>query len=447
MNAIGLNMQDAFDVLLRNFSLNPAGVLFQASAPALTQAGTSITITTPAQSVAIAGGLATSRAYSETIDVTDGAGGELDLKLEIFFVSNKVGIRGVRNFFSTDPVNLATVVQNLETEFALSLEVETVYLKSFSAAAADQTPVVGPNSDGFIKLGEVIYSGGNLTYTAEDLGKFRLPAGTAIPVTNHAAQHLPGGLDELPVAEVIIGVDEFGEPTETSTIGFLPEDALLRIQETVQDIVAAANAPYLTFGTEQFGNNSKTVIADLKTDSSLSSLVSNSGPVLGVNLKPPGVLNGLSDRSARADHKHGLSESGLIVINKSIELQTGLFGTVVDTTITETDSAEDIQEILEVLYEWEPVNLDEGFSGFRMEIPWCVTSIPGAGIQTLGVRSYKRGPRDFSTEFGVAGLSYMTQAAIAAVQGRTQPVYQEGSFPRLGVLHMTVLALRGESNV
>jgi hypothetical protein len=105
MNAIGLNMQDAFDVLLRNFSLNPAGVLFQATAPALVKVGTSISITTPSQSLSIAGGLATSREYAETIDISDGSGGELELKLEIFFVSKKVPVRATRNFLSLEPTN------------------------------------------------------------------------------------------------------------------------------------------------------------------------------------------------------------------------------------------------------------------------------------------------------------------------------------------------------
>ncbi len=430
---IGINMQDALALLLRSFSASPTSVLFQSLDPVVTKLGTTVTVAVPAQYISVQGAISRTPDYTEAFDIDDGGGGELDLKVEVYFVSNRIPVLATRNFISVEPTNSATVIQELEATMAVNAEAQVVLLRSNNLASASENPTTGPDSNGFVRLGEIQVTGGVVTYIEDPLAKFQLPGGAAVPVTTHADTHLPGGTDPIAVAEggdVTLGSE--------STVGLMPEGSLDRVLSSITDVVSASNTDYLSFA-----RTDTRLIATLAKDASLS-LFSDGATVLGLNYLPPSASNGMSARPARSDHAHKLSDTGLVIINKTLNLQEAMFGTVVTTNIAESDTEVPIERIFDVRYYWQPINVDVsgGHGEYSIEAPWSVVNIPGGGLQTIGARTFTADTTQIRTELGDAAIAFMTAASMADAVARTIPQYAEGQYPKTGTLFMTILAIR-----
>lgn len=433
--AIGLNRQDAFASLLSAFSLDPAGVLFDDQPPVATQVGDTITVLTPNQLVGVEGALASSATYSEDFDVTGG----IELKVEVFFVMRETPATETRNFLSTNPTTGNTVFQNLSTEVAQDAVVDVVYLFTNDIASADQTPVLGADDLGFVKLGTVFYDGAALSVVEEVAPRFTIPAGASVPVVGHRDTHLPNGTDPIPLAALSTSV------VAGSTPGLMPEGALKLIDGALQDVTPTSDSTFLTFATVNAGDDTnplKVIRVGLEHDNSLQGAGS---PVqLGVNFRPPSTLIGTDFRAARSDHKHALSESGLIVINKSREVTATDFGQIFSVVLSSTDVEQAPEQILSVSFHWSPLNLNAsgGLGAARVECGWQIADIPGSGLTTLGARAAIINSTLFSVEVGASGMTQLSPAMEGLVQSWTSPSYTGGTFPREGTLHMTIVALR-----
>jgi len=449
LNALGENTESAFHALLQVFTNNTEGVLFDALLPVVTLDTTDLTILTPAQSVSIRGSVESLLDYSEIFDLDDGMSGLLDLRVEVYFVFNRVPVTATRNFLSVDPTRNVTILQNAEAEIATIIQPSVVYLWTNDLGDPSQVPLLGPMGVGYIKLATVTYAGG-ITVTSEPLNSFTLPDSLIVPVQLHGSSHLPGGLDPIPLAE-LSNTTVYG-----STAGLMPLGAYSLAMNSVSDLIPGQDSPFFVFSTvgsnEVVENtfNPKLIRVSLRTDPSLTISGVSGGQALGVKFGVAGPNTGISSEAARRDHIHALSESGLVVVNLSQDIDEFDSGTIITREITAGDLPNNVRlaQILDVKYYWEPPNLDpvESHDDNLVAVPWMVTQIAGSGLSTLGVRTNILSKTTFQMEIGAYGLAYLTQAMQTEIQSWTSPQYSHGTYPKLGTLHIVVLALREGAN-
>jgi len=449
LNAISENVEGAFSDLLNVFSNNTQGVLFDALLPVVTKDGTTLSVFTPAQHVGIQGNVEYVKQYSELFDVDDGLGGELDLRVEIFFVFTRVPVTATRNFLSLEPIKGVNILQNFEAEIATHVRPHVVYLWTNNLSASGEVPALGPNDVGHIKLATVIYTG-VVTITDEPQNKFTLPNSVVVPTQAHAAQHMPGGSDPLPIATLTNTL------TAGSSAGLMPIGALATTMQAVQNLVPNNDSPFLAFsivGTNTLVNgvyDPRIAKVSLKTDASLTVHNSNEGQRLGVRFAPKGATAGQADEAARRDHIHAVSESGIVVVNLERTLAASDLGTLLTITITASDLPQNVRlgQILDVKYYWQPSNLSElnNHDDNLVAVPWVVAAIGALGLTTVGVRTNVLANNTFQAEIGAAGLTYLTPQMQAEVQSWTSPQYSQGTYPSSGKLRMVVIGLREGAN-
>lgn len=435
--AIGLNRQAAFKLLLSAFSQDASAVLFDATAPTVSENGTEFTISTPSQRVSVEGALAESALYEETFDVDNGAGGENDLYVSVFFVVRETPVSDTRNFLTTVPATGAQILQNLTAEIAQQYTVDVVYLSS-AVNGDTQEPVLGTDDVGSVKLAEFWRpGGGSATVTVNDVAKFALPAGTAATIAPHASEHLPGGTDPIQLAAL-----DSNDPNG-STVGLMPAGSLSAALGSVQGIIAAQDSTFLSFATQADDSGFGTqVIADLETDNSLTAYPGTSNTQLGLNFLAPGSLRGQSSRPARSDHTHPLSETGMLVLNQTRNLSLSDRGEVLTIPVTTPNSTIEIEQITDVTVYWEPNNVADG-QYVRIAAPW---SVAGNGDQTVGARATVTGTNTFLLELGTEGITYLTTAMQDAIDPLLSTGYVGNNYPTDGTLHMVITAIRKGTN-
>lgn len=449
LNAISENVEGAFSDLFTVFSNNTQGVLFDALPPVVTKDGTNLTILTPAQRVGIVGNVESVKQYSEVFDVDDGLGGELDLRVEIYFVFSRVPVTATRNFLSIEPIKGVSILQNFEAEIATHIRPHVVYLWTNNLSASSEEPVVGPNDVGYIKLATVVYTG-VVTITDEPQNKFTLPNGVVVPTQLHANQHMPGGSDPIPVAALTNTL------SAGSSAGLMPIGALATTMQSLQNLVPNSDSPFLSFsivGTNTLVNGAydpRIAQVSLKTDASLTVHNSGEGQRLAVRFAPKGATAGQADEAARRDHIHALSESGIVVVNLQRAMTPSDLGTLITTTVTAADLPQGVRlgQILDIKYYWQPNNLSElnSHDDNMVAVPWIVAAIGSLGLTTVGVRTNILSRDTFQIEVGVAGLAYLTAQMQAEVESWTAPQYSQGAYPSSGTLHMVVIGLREGAN-
>ena len=443
-NAIGENRVQAFRSLLSVFSVAPEGVLFQALDPVVALTGTVLSVNVPDQVIGVGGVIVRTPSYTETFDLSDGSGGTTTAKVQVYFVIRETGVSATRNFLSTNPTNNVRVYQALETEIATKYTAEVQMYKSTNVAAAEAPPATANGVLGYIKLVDVVYDGSTINIAQNTAAHFRIPGGASIPIAAHGVEHLPGGSDPIPLAQV----DNTG--TLGSTAGLMPEGALAAAQGGIQDIVPTTNAAFLQFATQgsntiQAGDFSpKIVQANLNYDGSLRAVSEGGTPKLAVNFPAKTFLAGQRDQAARSDHTHRLSESGYVVINKEITVSSDQLGDIINVSVSVADASVDIEQILDVQCYFAPRNLDaqQGFDTHRLAVGWNFGVFDGSGIGTVGTRVNILGPRLFQLELGEIGLMYLSSPMQTLVQSWTSPSYSDGAFPKAGTLHLIITALR-----
>lgn len=430
--AIGLNRQAAFKLLLSAFSGDASAVLFDAIAPTVSENGTVYTITTPAQLVSIEGALAQSSEYVESFDTDNGAGGQNDLYVYVFFVVRQTPVTDTRNFLSTVPATGAQILQNLTVEVAQRYTVEVVYLSSLTANTT-LVPILDSDAIGYVKLADFVAQPGNpVEVTVNQVPKFALPGGSSSSLPAHGDTHITGQ-DRIPDA-VLSDTNPNG-----STVGLMPEGALATAYSSVQGIVPAGTSPFLSFAsTPDESGRGKQVIAELSADNSLTT---GSDAKLGLNFLAASDLNGSSSRPARSDHTHPLSETGMLVINQSLAVSLSSLGDVRSFTASPTDTTIEVERILDVAIYWEPNNV-KSEEYIRLAAPWSTVIQSGLGVQTLGARAMITGSNTFKLEIGSVGITYLTQEMQNTISPLVNGGYNGSNIPTDGTLHMVITALR-----
>lgn len=277
----------------------------------------------------------------------------------------------------------------VERDFAASVELIDPYTGPGDAPAAGTDDVGDP-----ILFATATISGGVMTVD-HDPNNYTLAidVGTAAP---HAAQHLQGGLDPIDLAT----------PAQE---GLISAEDMAVVRAALTNLTIDAGSPFLVrtiSGTNPADPKTVALTIRLYADSLVS--VNDSGTYkLGLNF-PVGGLAGSSDRPARSDHKHNLSDSPIQVAVRTVTIDdpSNQLGSVI-----QVQAPENFGLITNVVIHWLAPTITSPYYPL----------VQVAGIMDLvGVRYTLAGTRDIRLRIGDNGLCNLTaeeRALVLAVTG------------------------------
>jgi len=428
MNNLHTYTEEALFSLLQAVGGSSGRLLFNATPPVYSANNNIITITVPYQFFAVEGAVSYVPETQWTRSTTT------DLVLGIYFILKKAPIPEERNFLSLNPDSIA-VQQDLTTPVAFEDIGRVEVTVGTVITNPPEEPVLGAGDVGFVQLGFLTYNlnTGGFVYTGNSADLFTLPAATAQPAQPHAASHL--STDRIPDAAVNPGVD--GGSTE----GLLPRGGLTTLIGAIQDIQPTPTSSFVevvyTGDNAPSGNTTEPKVALLHVNlaSSLAAVVEDQAIKLGVNFKPASAVAGTSKQSARADHIHGLTEFGLIVMSQTIsDLSIFVSGSF---TVPSVGASGTVGKIISVTPYWVPPNAPANFYG--VPCGWLLVSNPAA--QTLGCRASITGSNTFFVEKGAAGAALITSELITKL-AQDNIIWDNGQFAITGSIRLEILAAR-----
>lgn len=409
LNSLSDNSLEGIQDLISVFSAEGNGsVLFDVTEPTAEIVDDVLTVTAPAQRVAIGGAVETSADYFESFDVS-----ATDRYVEIFFIISRSPVTATRNFLSLDTNSGSTILQNLEAEIAEITNIRVVFL---TQATLPQTanllvPQLNSNDLGFARLGAVSYNRtqGTTTVTLDDNFGFAFPKPPTITIP--------------PIDPV------------SSTENGLATPALLSLaQGAVQEVYNDNDTPFLSFAST-LNNGVRGFSGSIRYGSGLDVQEGLLGPGLVPDFLPPSAANGQTTKVARADHVHALSQSGVVRVVKQFQLSSTLFGNLAQLEISAVDLPENVtlSAIMNVELMWAPSLSHPG----KVQLGWAYA----AGGGTVGARALISDLTDLSIEIGTLGaLELGSAAARSLVGGWTSTTVD--TYPSSGVIFVNILALR-----
>ena len=251
-------------------------------------------------------------------------------------------------------------------------------------------------------------------------------------VDKHEWQHMPGGNDQLPIAQV------GGE--QGSTVGLMPTTSLIFAVEALQDIRVASNTPYLTATDnvpQSTRNTPRYVTLEMKLHGSMEVKSTGGASRLGVKFAT-GPYAGQSGVAPNSDHTHPLSQSPITIEYARVEIKAlSQLGSLI--TIPPFGTLSDIYST-EVL--WAPPNSNTPVPG--IECNWVKTS---TGF--IGVRTVKAASNAVSLEIGREGLTQFQDSVKAWILSQYTSNQQtwdsatgDGNTPNNGTLFLKVIGIR-----
>lgn len=447
MNNIHLYTEDAVYTLLKAMGSSAGKVLFEAIEPTAAVDGSGVlTVSVDEQHFAIEGAVTTvptSTSVFSGLDTTDA-------KVAVYFILKKQAVEEERNFISLENANNYLIQQDLTAVVAYEDvgRVETSITRDGSTPAE---PMLGSQDTGFVLLGtyDWDYLTEELTFTLNTAEVFTLPANFQQPVTDHASSHIPGGGDEMQLADL-------GNVSGGSEPGLMPAGALTATLGSIQDIVATDDfLEIVTTGDNAVSGNTidpKTVEIHLALDGSLEQ---KEDGTLGVVFLPASATAGTTSVPSRSNHIHSLVETGVISysLTTAIPQDGSLLGKMLGPyTVTSAFSGgagtSDVGRIISVKVSWIPPGIAGNYYG--IDCGWSVVS--EAGRETVGCRPIIMGRSAFYLETGNKGLAYLTQVMIDHINGitngisgtlpRSQPNWLSGTYADGGRIRVDVVAIR-----
>lgn len=254
--------------------------------------------------------------------------------------------------------------------------------------------------------------------------------GGGLSVGAHAPQHMPGGNDLLPMAQ--IGGDQGSSP------GLMPETSLLFALESIQGVGVSGNSPYLT-ATDNVSqstlNTPRQITLEMRLHNSLEVIEESGQSRLGLRFAT-GPYAGNSGVAPHSNHTHPLSESPIKVDVRRVEITSaGQLGTLISLPPFGT-----FADIYSVDISWAPPNYNIPIPGISCD--WIKTP---TGF--IGVRAHKGAANAVSLEIGRDGLTQMQDSTKNWVvdqftQSQTwDSATGDGNTPRNGVLFVKVIGI------
>lgn len=240
----------------------------------------------------------------------------------IFFVLSRNDESANRDFVQTTPtIQVYTHNTVIRKNTAARIEVTS----SGDDTTPPGTPTMNPNDIGYVELASVIWDGTTITVNHNTSAIYAFP-GSSSSVTTHGPEHLPGGGDE-------IGVAQMGGDPSGSTAGVMPAGSLALTKGSVQIISISDLSKFLR--RVMSGDNSptdpKTAELRLAIDQSLKQFDIGGEFFLGLDY-PQGAYTGDSPQPARANHFHPASESPVAVLRTRLSLTSADLGSLVDVS-------------------------------------------------------------------------------------------------------------------
>lgn len=253
--------------------------------------------------------------------------------------------------------------------------------------------------------------------------------GGGLAVGKHAPQHMPGGNDQIPLAQL--------GGAQGSSSGLMPETYLAIVKESIQDIVISPNSPYLQ-ATDSGSNtlvDPKKATLELKIDNSLEVKDDAGQPRLGIRFST-GPYAGNSGVAPHSNHTHSLSESPIRVDVRRVEITSAAqLGTIIN--LAPFGVFADIYSI-EVV--WSPPN-------YNIPVPGILCNWVKTSTGFVGVRAHKAAANTVVLEIGREGLTEMQDTTKNWVvdqytQSQTwDSATADGNTPRNGVLFVKVIGI------
>lgn len=405
LNSLSDNALNGIQDLISIFTADPSGaVLFEQIPPIVDPVADDVlTVRAPAQTVSIGGAVEVSADYFESFDVST-----LNRYVEIFYVISRSPVTATRNFLSLDTTSGSTILQNMEAEIAEVTNVRTVFLtqpEQPTNGANSLSLALNSNDLGLARLGSVFYdrNSNQSTFTPDLSYAFTFPSDPT--------------------------VQQDPDPTVSqSQSGYMTPGLLELTLSAVQNVYIAQNAEAI-ISSSRVGND---ITLDFSYGPGLTA--TNSG--LQPNFLSPSAEAGVTERVARADHVHALFQSGIIRVDKYIQLSTTSIGQLTDIDITAADLPPDatLSDILSVEVYWAP---QLNFLN-RIALSWL--ELPSSG-GTLGARAYINSTSSISVEIGSAGALRLGPNGLSRVAAWV-PNSSVPDIPNTGYIYINILGLR-----
>jgi hypothetical protein len=447
MNAIHDLTEDALALLITALGGSNTGkVLFDNLSVSAAISGTDLTITVPQQFFAVQGAVGQVGLQSQIVD-TAGA----DVQVGVYLILSDAGqTPETRNYISVEPSSGTLIQQDLSTTVFTDTAARVAYVTVPNISDNVDAPPLGESDIGYVRLGTVKFDedqgvGSQISLVNNTTDLYQLPAGTQINVNTHAASHLPTGSDAIQSASIDGSADGGSLP------GLVPDGALTAVLGSVQDVLPASAAPYISITRSgdntvvDQGISEKTITLDVIKDGSLTTRDVNGTQSLAVSYLAANPTAGVALTAARSDHTHLLSQSGFVYQELTYSLTGSDLGSIipfiVDPTTTQDPDAV-IASIVSVSVYWAPPNLKTASLLNKLDTGWWKETANG----TVGARVHITGSGTFNLELGEGGVTHLTSAVIAMINDSTfgwvSSTYSGSNYPATGQLKMQIIGLR-----
>ena len=424
MNDQHLLTEEAFGKLVEAVTGGLQSVLLSDRPPIVTESGPNWSAQIPEQFAAVDGRFFKVEETQLTIPIKDN-------KVGIFFILKSVDVAENRERLR---LSGSTPVREGFTPVTRKEETSRVAFTESTASDTDPpAPALSGDDVGYVQMATIESS---LTGPTSNVIPnwaliWNFPGGGAA-VGKHEWQHMPGGNDLLPQAQI------GGE--QGSSVGLMPPTSLLFAVESLQYLRVASNTPYLTV-TENVAqstlNTPRNMTLEMALHGSLEVKGSGTTAALGVKFAT-GPYAGQSGVAPNSDHVHPLSQSPITVGYARVDITSvDQLGSVISVPAFGNFSDIYSTEIL-----WGPPNLNTPVPG--VECNWVKTS---TGF--IGVRVIKAAANAVSLEIGREGLTQFQDSVKSWIftqftenQQTWNSATGDGNTPNNGVLFLKVIGIR-----
>lgn len=335
----------------------------------------------------------------------DGFGGALGKLTATSFVMAGTSARSVAVFLRLtrtvatanrnyiDLTGAGPVVGNASFDVEQDWSADIVVVDNYVDASDD--PVAGDDDVGApIKLVKFNVTTGPSAFTVTlnpDSRDWIINAGTP---ADHAASHITGGGDAIQLAT-------------PSQDGLMSQAYADIVEEAVTAVSVDAGSSFL-LATTTAGPPKTVAIALRLVADSLKKINVSGTDRLGLNFGS-GAFAGVSNRPARADHKHPMTDSPVQVVSATVAVTSAAqLGTSVSVTVPSS-----VTTVMGVECFWIAPTLSSQFP--RVACGWSTVPVGGVS-RKVGCHALLAGPRDLQLRLGDA-LCEMSTAELGVVEG------------------------------
>jgi len=419
MNAQHLLTEEAFGDLVEAMTGGISSALLSNRPPSIVNSGPNWMIDVPEQYASVDGRVFMIEASQLSVPIKNNQVG-------LFFILKETDTVETRSRLR---LTGSTVVRENFSPIVRKEEISRLsYTESTSSSDDPPAPSLSADDVGYVLYATIQSALGpppTSSVTMNTAAVWNFPGG-GLAVGLHAAQHMPGGNDQIPVAQI--------GGQQGSSVGLMPTSSLLFAMEAIQDVRVASSTPYLTASTNVSQSTLSTpriVTLEMLLHNSLEVKSDGGQYKLGVRFAS-GPYAGNSGVAPHSNHKHPISESPITVDSARVEITTASqLGSII--TLPPFGS---FSEIYSVELLWGPPNITRPVPG--VSCGWMKSS---TGF--IGVRAHLSASNQVTLEIGRDGLTQFQDSVKSWLGAQTwDSATADGNTPRTGNIHVKVIGVR-----